>query len=802
MLDQKVVFFCISFFAVHFIYAQHYKIEGHVSNKNNQPLPYVNLILLAKDSTAISGTSTEENGTFIMSQISKGSYILQTSYVGYKNTYSPVEVNANVQIGNLVMLENVENLDGVTVIHQRPRIEKKGGKLIFQVENSTLSSMSGYEILKRTPTVIIVNDNISIKNSKTTVYINNKRVYLNDMELKNLLENFSGTNIASVEVITNPSSKYDAEGGAVLNIVTSKNISIGYKGSINGNYEQGIFPKYRFGTDHYYKSSFVNLYAGYTFNPRKDYKRSDSYTNFFNGNLPGNQWKTSLYKTTRSKAHNLNTIVNFDLDTKNTLSITSNFNFSPEKTIDNLVDTHIFDADENPNGAFISTSDIENDNVNLSFNATYNREMGNGTTLSAQANYVYYNDEQFQDILTDYYNENNAYEYSNIFGTHWTQQNNIFTGQVDISAIWNENNIDFGTKYSGIKGNSEMIFFGDYMPEQANNDDFDYDETIWAGYVNLNREWEKWALELGLRGEYTNAIGNSAAYGEVNHQDYFGLFPTISIHNTISDTHEWGISYKRAIDRPRYQSLNPFRYYLNENNFIAGNPTLTPSTENKVTLDYTYKGNYIFSLYYQHENNDLGSLTFQNNEDEITYNAVFNLDESFQYSIDLVHYRYLTKWWYLSTYLSEFYYELSFLARESNNQKQTMNTFGFFGQVYNSFTLSKNRTWSASLYLEYLSRFLAGNYIMKDRFKANIGIRKKLGDGRAEITLNANDIFNTFNIPFTTKYLNQDNGYLPKPETRTVSVGFKYNFGNYRLKDNKREIDFKEEERLNEEEIF
>ncbi|MEL4306958.1 outer membrane beta-barrel family protein [Joostella sp. CR20] len=787
-----------------FALAQAYEITGKVTDANQQVLSFVNIMLLeASDSTSVAGTATEDDGTFHFKKIQPGNYILKTSYIGHQYHYQNVEVNSNISLNNITLQQNVQNLEEITLTHQQPRLEKHGGRLVFKVENSTLSSLTTYEILQRTPGVISMNDKISVKNLNTTVYINDKRVYLDDAELKDLLENFSGNNIGSIEVITNPSAKYDAEGGAVLNIVTSKNISIGYKGDINGKWEEAIFPKYNIGTSHYYKNNFLDLYAGYSFSPRKDYKRSDSYINFFDNDLPSDQWETALYKTTRSKAHNINAILDFTLDEKSTLSFTSNLTFNPDKTIDNTVDTDIFSAENTDLGSFDSNSHIDNDNTNLILNATYDRSIGeNGSNLSIQTNYVYYKDSQLQMLDTDYFDENNNYQYTNAFDTDAHQKNNIFTGQIDFETPWQESLLEFGAKYSGIQSNSKVVFTGDYTPDYSQNDVFDYDESIWAFYGNLSREWEKWSLEAGLRGEYTDALGNSVTLGDINKQSYFELFPTFSLHHQLAEKHEVGVSYKRAIERPRYQSLNPFRYYLNENNFVAGNPYLQPSIENKISLDYTYNGNYIFELYYQHENNDLSNLTFQQNEEQFMYNAIFNIEESFQYSLDFVHYRPVTKWWFLSTYMSAYFYELSFTAYESNDVLQTQNTFGYFGQLYNSFTISKEKSLAADVYLEYVSRFLNGNYVLKDRFKTNIGLRKKLWDGRASLNVTLNDVFNTFNVPFTSRYLNQDNGYTAKPEKRTFTVGFIYKFGNFRLADNKRSIDLKEEERLKEEAEF
>src|SRR5690606_11095212 len=170
-----------------------------------------------------------------------------------------------------------QELDCVVVEKDRLILEKKAGKLVFNVANTSLSSLSSYEIIQQTPGVITVGDNIAIKNSKTTVYINNRSVYLDDAELKSFLESYSGSNISAIEIILNPSAKYDADGGYVLNIMTRKNVSVAYKGSIEGTYKHGVYPKYALGTNHYYKKDLLDLYVGYTINQHKCYKEDQGY---------------------------------------------------------------------------------------------------------------------------------------------------------------------------------------------------------------------------------------------------------------------------------------------------------------------------------------------------------------------------------------------------------------------------------------------------------------------------------------------------------------------------------------------
>ena len=191
-----------------------------------------------------------------------------------------IEILKDTKIGALILEQHTEELNEVTVVSNKPVVERKVDRIVFNVENTVLSQNSSWDILSQTPGVIVMNDDLKVRNQATTVYINNRKVQLSAEEVRSLLENYQGENIKSVEVIHNPPASYDAEGGSILNIVTSKNLSIGYKGNVNAGYTQGVFPKYNFGTSHFYKTKKLNLNASYNYAPKKEYKNTINNTNF------------------------------------------------------------------------------------------------------------------------------------------------------------------------------------------------------------------------------------------------------------------------------------------------------------------------------------------------------------------------------------------------------------------------------------------------------------------------------------------------------------------------------------------
>jgi len=203
-----------------------YDIFGLVKDEQDLPLAYCNIALHhAKDSLFVKGTMTNEDGSFKLSAIQEGDYIFKASFVGFKNLNTLVQVDDDVNLPSFQLLEETAQLEGVTISTKKPRIIKKVDMLIFEVENTSLSSGNTWDILNKTPGVINVGGDLKIRNTSATIYINDKKVYLTSTELNQLLNGLSAENIKQIEVIRNPSAKYDAGDGPILNIVTTKNLN-------------------------------------------------------------------------------------------------------------------------------------------------------------------------------------------------------------------------------------------------------------------------------------------------------------------------------------------------------------------------------------------------------------------------------------------------------------------------------------------------------------------------------------------------------------------------------------------------
>nr|WP_298996211.1 outer membrane beta-barrel family protein [uncultured Allomuricauda sp.] len=801
-MNRSTSVFCIAFFTSILCWGQTYKITGKVVDEENKSIAFANVLLLrAADSTFVQGTSTDDTGRFILKEVQPELYLLQASYIGVGSIPRGLDVTADVSLGALIIPSST-NLDEVVVTAKRPTVQRLTDRLVFNVENSVISQGSSWDILRSTPGVIMNQEELQIRGQTATVYLNDRKVQLSSQEVRDLLQGFSGANIKSVEVITNPSARYDAEDGPILNIVTSKAISPGYKGSINGSVTQAVFPKYSFGTSHYYKTEKLNLFANYSINPKKEIRKTDKGINFINEqDNVFSVWNTEYEQVDNSIPQNANIILDYELDSRNSLNLTSNLAFNLDQSRENQLENDIFNAQGQVDSTFNTLSNTNLDNTNLAVDLIYEHKLKKeGAKISFNGHYTFYDGSSFQSLNSTYFDGTGSFLRDFGFNSDAAQDIQIFTGQADYSSPLAKGSIEAGLKISSIDSESRLIFsdfsgFSDTVDESL-SDVFLYDENVYAAYFSWVKNWDKWSMKLGIRGELTDAIGTSLTLNEINTQDFFEPFPSIYVLYTPSEKHSFSFDFGRNVVRPKYNDLNPFRFFFNENDFEEGNPRLFPSFSNNFNLNYTLNGEFFFDVYYRDNGENIADLVFQDNTDLTLRELKQNVTASKSYGIDFTVSKGILPFWFLYAYTSAFHEEETFLAVESGNEEFTVEVDGVYGYLANYLTLSKDGTFTGEVTMTYISNFLFGSYISDQQLNLTLGLRKSLFDNRATISLAAEDILEQYIPTYRSQYLNQDNFYRRRPETQFIRFGFTYNFGNFRLNDNQRGIDKKERDRL------
>ena len=789
-------------------FSQTFKITGKVINTENELIPFANILLLnASDSTFVNGTSASENGFFELTEIEPNLYLLQASYIGTGSKPLALDVKKDISLGALIIPSTTENLDEVVVTARRPTVQRLADRLIFNVENTVVSQGSSWDILKSTPGVIVNQDDLQIRGQSATVYLNDRKVQLSGSEVQELLQGLTGTAIKSVEVIANPPARYDAEGGPILNIVTSKSIVPGYKGSVNGSYTQAVFPKFSLGTSHYYKTDKLNLFANYSINQKKELKKRREGINFIDGtNSIFSSWDINAEEIKRTLSHSGIFILDYDFDDKNSLNFTSNLTFNPNQEREAGIDSEIRNRQNQIDSTFVTDNVSSLDNTNIAFDLSYVRKLNKeGAQLSLNGHFTNFDEQFLQQINSRYFDSSDNFIRDFGFTTDSDQKIQIFTGQMDYATPIGSTSFESGLKYSSIASESSIDYFNfsgsSDKVDASLSDDFIYDEKVYAGYASLVKNWEKWSLKLGLRGELTEAAGTSLTLNQTNTQDFFEAFPSLYVLYTASEKHSFAFDYGRGIERPRYNDLNPFRFFVNESNFDEGNLTLRPNFSHNFNFNYTFNSEFFVDFYYRDNGSFISRrLAFQDNENQTLRSSKQNVLESTSYGLDFTVSKSILPAWSIYTYLSLFYEDETFLAEESGNQPFTNDLEGFYLYFGNYLNLTKDGTLTGEVTLTHFSNYLFGSYIQSPTTNLNIGLRKSLWKNRAVLSIGVEDLLRKANPRYTSQYLNQDNFYRTRFETQLIRVGFTYNFGNFRLQDNERGIDKKERDRLSKEE--
>ncbi|WP_298515086.1 outer membrane beta-barrel family protein [uncultured Kordia sp.] len=779
-----------------------YQVSGKlIASDSETAISYANAILL-QDGEVIKGSSSETSGIFLIENIIPGNYTLNISFLGYKTFSKDIEVTRDLNLQTIVLQKDTEALDGVTITSKKPVLKREIDRLVFNIQGTALTEENTWEVLRRTPGVIVVNNTLSIKNSTPTVYINDRKVHLSASEIYQLLEGTPAETVKSVEVITNPPARYDAQGGTILNIVMEKNLIVGYHGSVYGNFTQGVFPRYNAGINQFYKHGKFNIFGNYNYTHTKLNRDNDERINYLEDENTTSVWNSLINRNTWSNQHNFSLNVDYEFDAKNTLSFSGNLLYLPywkQNTLTNTVvdDQTVTNEDFSLEARNKSRKDKHNLGLNLDYVHHFEKE---GEKLSANVHYTDYDKADDQHVSTEYTVVANP-DFSTAFSTHANQRTNILSGQVDYELPISETaNFETGAKLANIDTKSNLWQFnienGVSTLDIANSDTFEYDESIYAAYVSYSKSWENWSLKVGFRGEQTEIKGNSFSTNQVNTQNYFELFPTAYISHKVSEKVNIYADFSRRIQRPSFDDLNPFRYNFTDFSFVTGNPRLQPAITNKYKVGIEISDTFFIEAYYAYNKGAIFELTLQDNNSDVLQSVASNIEKSVDYGLDFVTYFPITDIWDVSFVSSAFNVSDTFTL--GDNVQTTQSKWSLYTSLDNNFTFLKDQSLSANLSILYISSNIQGLSEITDRNFVNLSLRKTLWNKKATISLTLNDILNGQEFTKQTQFVNQNNGYFTNYDTQTIRVGFRYNFGNTKLSTNQRTKSSAEQERLKE----
>lgn len=771
------------------VFAQNHSISGLVNNQQNEPVGFAAIsINHSKDSTLVKADVADEKGAFKIDGVPEGRYFLRISAVGQQLFQSAAfQVSGqDVSFPAFRMEPETKQLGEVKVTGTKPLIEVKNDRLVFNVEGSiNATGSNGLELLQRSPGVQVDKDeNILIKGKTgVRIYIDGRPSPMSGKDLASTLKSMNSADIEAIEIITNPSAKYDAAGDlGIINIRLKKNAKLGTNGNVSLGAMFGITPKYNASLNLNHRNKKANFFGTYGFNQGAWHN-----TTYDDQILNGVAYNKIWHGIWRDTTHNAKIGADYFIDSKNTLGFSvngrvSNHNGGGES------ETFISKKKNTTADSLLLSSQTSNPekNKNLNVNVNYRYADTTGHELNIDADYGRFSSRGISYQPNKYFFKTTSDEpLERNYVSKTPVDITIKSFKVDYEQPFKKGKLGYGFKLSDVKSDNTFNFYNVLQNEEVidtnRSNRFKYLERVYAGYINYNISLgKKWDLQAGLRTEHTKSLGDLTSY---KHNDldkvdttYLNFFPSGALSFKASKNHTWNLNYSRRINRPSYQNLNPFEYRIDELVYSKGNPFLKPEYANSFKLTHVYKGKLTTSFGYRRTKFPVVGLRIPYDSSR-TYFITENLDYSQSFGLDISITTSITKWWEVYFNFSG-YHNLWRAALDNGiivNNRTT--AFNFNGQ--NTFKLKNN--WTLELTGWYNSPYRRIDYNWQMGMM-DAGVQKKFWKDNASLKVSYSDIFHTARGGYTSAYAGIETRLRFRFEGRMVRVNFNYRFGSKEIK--------------------
>ncbi len=767
------------------------KITGKLLDEKKQALSFATVMLMKTDSSMLKGALTDEDGAFVFEDVPFGKYFTQAQYVGYTKFNSAlIEINQKeTQLTDIQMNIASSELKEVVITVKKPLLEMKGDKLIMNIESSPIASQgNALEALRRAPGVAIREEKDIALRGKTgvLVMIDDKITQMSQEDMLRYLQSMPATMIDRIEIINNPSARYEASGtSGIINIKLKKDKNIGLNGTASAIARYGRTPKGTLSTNLNYRNKQVNVFGNFS----ADHREQDNRQHFERDIYTGTNMTTfdQLFIQDQ-KENNLNAKVGADffLSKNTTFGIMATAARNPENNaIDNTIDVKGYIPKDDPFTQLYASGTNPELAQRYAFNTNFKHIFDTlGRELTIDADYSTFKKEETQTIKNQYFNNakqevREAFSLKNDNRTNF----NVFAAKADyVHPMKNKATLELGWKSSWV-GIGNSIYFekkmgdGAWTPETKRNNDFDYVENINAAYINYNFPiGKKWNIQSGLRMENTRNTGHSVTLDSTLSFNYTNLFPTANVNYTLNDKNMLSLSYSLRVNRPSYQELNPFVYYIDEFTYGKGNPFLRPEFSNSLTLSHTFMEMVSTSVFYSKTKNSMMQVLAQEPNSRNAYQTTANLADYDNFSFTIASPIPIKKWWNSYASVTGFWnsYRATYLDSKIDNSQWSWNVY-----LENNFTLGKG--FSAELSAWANTPLVWGVFKMKAQGSVDFGVSKKFKNGN-KIKFGVTDIFKMSN----TRGGVNDNGLVFRmnndSEPRQARLSFSMPFGNQNVK--------------------
>lgn len=676
-----------------------------------------------------------------------------------------------------VKKDTVKVLKEVGITSRKQIIQRKGDRLIFNVDgNSAAAGNPLLEVMRQVPGLSVTNDKLNIRGKEgLIIMIDNRRTYMTGDELLSYLKNTPAETISQLEVITNPSARYDAEGNAgIINIKTKKGSAIGTTGTVSQTLGYGSFLKSTTGGQVTYTDNKLTLFGNAYFSSNKYFE------NYYTENSGAGYNKT--LNNNYGESHN-----------KGSYSYQAGFDYHLNKhsTFGGVSDGSLI-----PNYWSIGLSTLEKTGTDPAYILTHTNSKTNNTStsnnlhyswnddknmniFSAEANYVRYNFDLRSTQTSDFYTDRSytTFEDDEQLRNRSIRSVDVFAAKADYTHKWNEKHtMESGIKWSSVQTNSDLVYEelqeNEWINDPGRTNQYNFKEQIYAGYLNYNGQFGTFNFQTGLRAEQTINTGFSATLNSENKRKYLKLFPSLFLSQTFLKDHSWSVSYSYRVDRPTYSFLNPFTFINNPYSYFRGNPNLKPQYTHNFEGSYDFKKKFFLTLGYSHTTDRITEIAERANQSEIVGGTRVNLSSMDSYNVTVNMPFQPVKGWDINIYAGGFRNLINDGAGFSNG-KTTFTT-----TLTTSVSLPVGLT--ADVNGDYQSAMSYGTILIKPMYGVNGGVKKSFLSNKLNLRVNVSDIFNQRRMIFNSLYGGIEQYGYNTSESRVVRVTASYKFGKFK----------------------
>ena len=768
-ISITVVLLLMSFIS----FTQNGTLSGKVFDKaTNKALPYANAILKSNNEI-VTGAITDDDGLFVIKKIAQGNYNLEVQFMGYSTRVIPVSLTKNekIDLGDLYITEDAAALESVVVLAERSTIEQKIDRKVINVgRDLTTIGATASDIMRNIPSVSVTQDgDVSLRgNENVRVLVDGKPT---NISARDLLQQIPSTSIKTIELITNPSAKYNPEGmSGIINITLKKDANLGFNGSVNLGFTYGERARYNNALNLNYRAGKLNFYGSYGNRLGQGITNGTVTRTIENTN----QLTKNINENT---SHLLKFGIDYFINDNNTLSVYTNQNL-----FETIVDgNRIISFFENPVSDFIQRDIADSDNINSTYNLDFKHDFekeSHGIEFEIDYN-VLDSDKLFDFIFSG---NSPTSDYVELIDDDRSNT----TVNLDYTNPLSENStleLGFETR---LRRTDNVYHTGN---PNFNNSTYFYNRDIYSFYTTFSQKINKWQYNLGIRLEDYNVDSQFNEEGEdlfTFKDKLFNIYPSGFLKYSPNEDgkNTYQLSFSRRIDRPSLNQINPIRQINTPQILITGNPTLVPQFTNSVELNYSRKlekGNFTVGGFYRRINDEINRRGFFDADNPnllvIDYD---NFDSNNAYGFEFSSSYKLTDWWNINGSFDVYSRtQKGFIEGESVEVNNTL----LNAKLNQSFKATKDLTFQ--LFTFYSGRQSILQYDLKDNFFMNAGARYNFAEGKGTISLNFNDIFKTQRFAFETfRTIIQEGEF--RTDSRAVYLGLAYRFGSGKSKSLKR----------------